>query len=186
MVVRVDRGPANPESLAMRCGRRYHRCPAGRYPVNSATGLRYAPVRFKKRPARHLFVYGSLRRDAPRGRHDLLAGHAEFIGPGRVRGRLYDLGDFPGLVAAVTRDEWVRGELYALASPGALVALDEYEDFDPAAPETSLFRRVRREVLMATGGRERAWVYEFAGPVAGRRRVMSGEWIGSDPNKALK
>ena len=124
-----------------------------------------------------LFVYGSLRRDVPGGRQDLLAAVAGFRGHGRVRGRLLDLGDYPGLVATVRRDEWVRGELYTLPGPNALQALDRYEDYDAARPERSLFVRRMTTVRLDAGARARAWVYEYAGPSGRARRIPSGDYV---------
>lgn len=123
-----------------------------------------------------LFVYGSLRRDVPGGRQDLLAAAALFRGHGRVRGRLLDLGEYPGLVASVRRDEWVRGELYTLPGATVLRAVDRYEDYRPAHPERSLFVRRMTTVFLDTGQRTRAWIYEYAGPSGRARRIPSGDY----------
>lgn len=127
-----------------------------------------------------LFVYGSLRRDAPDGRADLLGDGAELVGRGRVRGRLLDLGAYPGLVPAVTREERVRGELYAIRSRRTLAALDAYEDYDPRRPERSLFLRREAQVELDSGNTTRAWVYWYAGPVGRGRRIASGDYVDQD------
>ena len=127
-----------------------------------------------------LFVYGSLRRDVPGGRSDLLGDDAEFLGAGRVRGRLFDLGAYPGLVPAVTRAERVLGELYAIRGRRTLARLDAYEDYDPRRPEHSLF--VRREALVEldSGATTTAWVYWYAGPAGRGRRIASGDYLQRD------
>jgi gamma-glutamylcyclotransferase (GGCT)/AIG2-like uncharacterized protein YtfP len=127
-----------------------------------------------------LFVYGSLRRDAPGGRADLLGDDAEFLGVGRVRGRLFDLGAYPGLLPAVTRDERVRGELYVIRSRRTLSRLDAYEDFDPRRPERSLFLRREALVEMDSGATTTAWVYWYAGPASRGRRIASGDYLERD------
>lgn len=124
-----------------------------------------------------LFVYGSLRRDAPAGRHDLLEGRARYLEAGRVRGRLYDLGSYPGLVRAPGRDEWVRGELYSLAARHVLAELDEYEGYDHGNRAASEFVRVLESVSLDSGRSTRAWVYEFTGPTACRPRILSGDYL---------
>jgi gamma-glutamylcyclotransferase (GGCT)/AIG2-like uncharacterized protein YtfP len=48
----------------------------------------------------HLFVYGTLRSEARHPMHRVLKRYGEFVGVGRVRGKLYDLGKFPGAVPA--------------------------------------------------------------------------------------
>lgn len=129
--------------------------------------------------APRLFVYGSLRRDAPGSRHELLGEGAEFLGRGRVRGRLLDLGAYPGLVAAVTQDEWVRGELHAIPGRRALARLDAYEDYDPRRPERSLFLRREAKVELDSGEVIAAWVYVYAGTVALGSRIASGDYLDS-------
>jgi len=118
---------------------------------------------------RHLFVYGTLRRGGPM--HALIEPGAHRVGPARMRGRLYDLGAFPGL-AEGRRGDQVQGELYALAGDTAalLDALDRYEG--------RAFRRVVREALPVDGGAPvPAWVYLYAGSVRGRRRIASGDYL---------
>jgi gamma-glutamylcyclotransferase (GGCT)/AIG2-like uncharacterized protein YtfP len=124
-----------------------------------------------------LFVYGSLRRDAPGSRHELLGESAELVGHGRVRGRLLDLGDYPGLVAAVTRDDWVRGELYEIGSRRISAGLDAYEGYDPQRPAQSLFLRRKTTVELDSGAAMVAWVYCYAGPVGRGRRIASGDYL---------
>jgi gamma-glutamylcyclotransferase (GGCT)/AIG2-like uncharacterized protein YtfP len=130
-----------------------------------------------------LFVYGSLRRDAPGSRHELL-GDAECLGPGRVRGRLLDLGAYPGLVAAVTRDEWVRGEVYAIPGRRTLARLDAYEDYDPERPERSLFLRREAAVELDSTATVTAWVYVYAGPARRARRIASGDYCAAAESDA--
>lgn len=124
-----------------------------------------------------LFVYGSLRRDVPGGRPELLGAGSELLGYGRVRGRLLDLGAYPGLVPAVTREDWVRGELYELGGRRALAGLDAYEDYDPRRPERSLFLRRETSVELDSGDTMTAWVYCYAGPLGRGRRIASGDYL---------
>ena len=62
----------------------------------------------------YLFVYGTLRR---RSRHPMarrLAELAQFVGPAKIAGRLYDLGRYPGLQEVQSPDDWVQGDVYDL------------------------------------------------------------------------
>ena len=124
-----------------------------------------------------LFVYGSLRRDVPGSRQEMFGDTPDFLGHGRVRGRLLDLGAYPGLVPAVTRDEWVHGELYAIAGWRSLARLDAYEDYDPRRPGRSLFLRRATRVTLESGDTNTAWVYFYAGPAARGRHVASGDYL---------
>jgi gamma-glutamylcyclotransferase (GGCT)/AIG2-like uncharacterized protein YtfP len=115
----------------------------------------------------HLFVYGTLRRGGPM--HALLEPGACWVGAARLRGRLYDLGPFPGL-AEGRRGDWVQGELYRIGRADLLAALDRYEG--------RAFRRVIREVVRADDDSAvSAWVYLFAGSLRGRRRIASGDYL---------
>ncbi len=101
--------------------------------------------------------------------HALLEPGAGWAGAARMRGRLYDLGAFPGL-AQGRRGDWVQGELYRISAPALLDALDRYEG--------RAFRRVVREALCADDDTPvSAWVYLFAGPLRGRRRIASGDYL---------
>ena len=115
--------------------------------------------------------YGSLMRE-----HGLLhrlgvAEKLEYLGPCKIPGHLYDLGDYPGLKEAP--EGAVAGECFRLCDPTALCALDAYEDFRPADPDASLF--VRRTVRLIEPPLE-CWVYLYAGSVRPQDRVASGHW----------
>jgi gamma-glutamylcyclotransferase (GGCT)/AIG2-like uncharacterized protein YtfP len=117
----------------------------------------------------HLFVYGTLRRGAPM--HALLERDVAWVAEARIRGRLYDLGAFPGF-ADGSRDDLVQGELYRITAPDPerlLDALDRYEGRS--------FERVVREVEPLQGAPVRAWVYLFAGSLRGRKRIESGDYL---------
>jgi gamma-glutamylcyclotransferase (GGCT)/AIG2-like uncharacterized protein YtfP len=121
-----------------------------------------------------IFVYGTLRRGGVREMERLFPGSV-FLGVGRVRGRLYDLGEYPGLVLDERAGE-VVGEVYRVSGE-TLVALDEIEDFRPDDSFKSLFVRKRVDV-MGDEATRRCWIYVWnrqAGP--GLALVESGDWM---------
>jgi gamma-glutamylcyclotransferase (GGCT)/AIG2-like uncharacterized protein YtfP len=87
------------------------------------------------------------------GLHRVLARGATFEGEGTVRGRLVDLGRYPGLVPG---DGRVRGEIYRLDDAELLPVLDREEGYN--------FVRQRTIVTLASGRRARAWTYRYRGP----------------------
>lgn len=129
-----------------------------------------------------LFVYGTLRPfvDIPMARW--LAAAAEHVGEARAPGRLYDLGRYPGLVAARRRGEWVAGDLYRVTRR-VLAVLDRYE-----APEfertrwtvelrrTAGSRRDERRAAYFAPARRLAWLYLYRPPAPGRARIPSGDY----------
>ncbi len=110
----------------------------------------------------HLFVYGTLLPErAPRR---LAAAMASLppLGPAWMRGRLYDLGRYPGAVSNSTTGGRIWGETFALPDNCAVLkALDAYEGYNPAKPAGSVFVRSRRPVTLANGRRIRCWVYLY-------------------------
>lgn len=126
----------------------------------------------------HLFVYGTLRRSSRHLMARHLAQHARHLGPGRTRGRLYDLGAFPGLKDADGEDDWVRGEVYELRDPArTLPHLDAYEGCGPNDRPPYLFERHRRPVQLNDGRFLTAWVYLFNRPVSPDQHIPSGDFF---------
>lgn len=117
-----------------------------------------------------LFVYGSLRRRA-RAQHRLRG--AVFVGLASITGRLYELGPYPAACPSRRGRERVQGELYRLPRAATLVVLDRYED--ASTPAGGEYRRALAPVACA--GRHRpAWVYWYARPLRGARRLPGGVW----------
>jgi gamma-glutamylcyclotransferase (GGCT)/AIG2-like uncharacterized protein YtfP len=123
-----------------------------------------------------LFVYGTLRRGFPLHRH-LHEAAVEFIGEGSIPGRLYDLGEYPGAVAAASPGEEVHGELYRLSDPAQqLAALDQVEEYDAARPENSLFLRERVDVRASIGSVVKAWTYLLRDKPSNARWIEGGDY----------
>jgi gamma-glutamylcyclotransferase (GGCT)/AIG2-like uncharacterized protein YtfP len=116
-----------------------------------------------------LFVYGTLRPGLAEA-----AGHLvddlERAGTATVRGLLFDLGEYPGMVAG---DGIVHGELLRVDDAARLAALDEYEGCGGPGP---LFERHRTTVRLDTGEELTAWAYFYVRSVAGKERVPGGDY----------
>ena len=122
-----------------------------------------------------LFVYGTLRPFTGSSMAVWLLANAVHLGRGRVLGRLYDLGAYPGMIAARRDGEWVVGDLYRLRRPGpTLRVLDRYE-WGSSGRGRPRFARERRLVELARGSTP-AWVYLYRLPVSIRARVRRGDY----------
>lgn len=124
-----------------------------------------------------LFVfYGLLKKDATGmpAHIDLNAGGA-FLSDVTLRGALYDLGGFPGIIDG---DGLVHGILYRLDNAALADPLDEFEDVVPGDAQASLYLRVKREVLDAQGQPtgQSAWVYWYNQPIDAFDRIADGNW----------
>ncbi len=107
----------------------------------------------KQEAIRHLFVYGSLRRQARTAMARVLGARAVFEGMASVPGRLYDLGAYPGVTPAAGPDEILRGDLYRLPpSDEVLEVLDD-------------------------GSVRRAWIYWYQRPPPQHGRIISGDTL---------
>ncbi len=121
-------------------------------------------------PDLHVFVYGTLRRGEANDINRLQPA-PRHLGPARLRGLLYDLGPYPGLVLG--GEAWVVGEVYAI-TPELEQALDRIEEVAPVPSGEYARRHVELDL---DGRRLRCLVYEIdALRVQGRARILSGDW----------
>jgi gamma-glutamylcyclotransferase (GGCT)/AIG2-like uncharacterized protein YtfP len=127
--------------------------------------------------SQYLFVYGSLRRDHEHEMSRWLARNADFVGDATLPGRLYLVDVYPGAVPSATPEDTVRGQIFLLERPDPILAkLDEYENFDPQSPSTSLYRRELAKVFVEDGTPLDAWVYLYNRSTNGLTPIPSGRW----------
>lgn len=118
-----------------------------------------------------LFIYGTLHPDRAPAEIAAAARRLTPAGYGSIRGRLLDLGEYPGLVldaapaegGMAVEAEIVRGEVFAVPDAATLAALDSYEDYRPGNPAASLFLRTKAVVTMDDGSQKSCWVYVYNG-----------------------
>jgi len=116
-----------------------------------------------------LFVYGTLKSAFENRWAKMLRESARFVGPARLRGKLYRIAHYPGLKRCSRGDAWVIGELFWLHNPGKILeALDQYEGDN--------FRRVRAIAHLEGGGRRACWTYEYGPAVPTQRRIETGQF----------
>jgi gamma-glutamylcyclotransferase (GGCT)/AIG2-like uncharacterized protein YtfP len=120
---------------------------------------------------RHLFVYGTLRRDNAHPMARYLESVSRFVGPVTTPGRLYDFGWHPVMVVAAQAADWVHGHLVEMLDPEAVLArLDQYEAEPPG------FERRLVEVSNQEQQTWTAWVYVFTRPLGSAPRIASGDF----------
>lgn len=124
---------------------------------------------------RPLFVYGTLRSGEAGIAEIGLAGRVTSLGPARVAGQLYDLGDYPG--ATLGGDSVIVGELLQPCDETMLATMDTYELFDPANPAGSEYLRVTATTLDSSLS---IWIYVYNFPLEGARLVPGGDWLARD------
>lgn len=129
--------------------------------------------------AERLFVYGTLRKGSNHEMARWLARQARWIDRGTVRGRLYRIGSYPGLVVNPAGSA-VVGDLFALPEEGAetlLSALDAYEECTPAFPQPHEYARVGISVETGSGEHRHAWTYIYLHPTADLEPIAGGDFL---------
>jgi gamma-glutamylcyclotransferase (GGCT)/AIG2-like uncharacterized protein YtfP len=126
---------------------------------------------------RHLFIYGTLEPEiAPPGIRPVV-GRLSREGQASVRGALYDLGPYPGLVLS-DRVGVVRGSVWRLPEDSRTLAeLDRFEGYDPADERRSLFLRRKQLVNLADGRPFECWLYLYNRSPGRAPRVASGDYL---------
>lgn len=124
-----------------------------------------------------LFVYGSLRSGFHHPAYEYISRHFSLISEGRVKGHLYDMGNYPAAVPTED-DAYIVGELYQLNHENefswAFEQLDDYEGVKPEEGESALYRREVTTIYI-NGQTQQAWIYWFNGDVEDHPIVASGD-----------
>jgi len=124
-----------------------------------------------------LFVYGSLRSGFHHAAYQYLSKYFHLIGDAKVKGKLYDNGEYP--VALPANDEhFIIGELYEINDSAefayAIGQLDDYEGLFAEEGETPLFKR-ETVIVYCNNQQYAAWIYWFNGAVDGLPEIATGD-----------
>lgn len=123
-----------------------------------------------------LFVYGTLLQPAnPYARY--LTEHCSYISPGKVKGVLYDIGEYPGMTLNDKANCFVYGTIYKMYEPVTILqVIDEYEGVGPGEDQPNLYSRVSMAIETPRGIRD-ACVYLYNLPVNGLELIPSGNYL---------
>jgi len=125
----------------------------------------------------YLFAYGTLQPGLAPADVAPLVARLMPIGEGFARGVLYDLGRYAGAILDTSSSYTIAGTVFQLPEdPHLLNELDAYEEYDPAAPESSPYVRILCPVELATGGTLQCWVYAWNGDPAKATIVPGGRF----------
>jgi len=127
-------------------------------------------------PSLHrVFVYGTLRQGG--SNHFRMAG-SRFVCAGRVKGRLYRIDWYPGLIIDSEAGE-VLGEVYDVTAE-QLRELDVFEGISAGEFEGCEYRRALTNVNSGDSTTH-AWVWEWVGPFTETKRIPDGDWLRAIP-----
>lgn len=124
-----------------------------------------------------LFVYGSLRSGFNHPAYAYISTHFTLAGSAKVKGKLYDLGDYPAALPA--NDEYyIIGELYQLKEEQefswAIAQIDDYEGINPEPGETALYKRELTTVYI-NDHTTTAWIYWYNNTIEDKPLIASGD-----------
>lgn len=124
-----------------------------------------------------LFVYGSLLSGFRHDAYAYISCYFTLIGEAMVRGKLFDLGEYPGAIPS-EEEHFIIGELYQVNNRDefswAIKQLDDYEGMLVEHGETPLFRREPVNVLLPDQS-SIAWIYWYNQDVTGKPAIPSGD-----------
>jgi gamma-glutamylcyclotransferase (GGCT)/AIG2-like uncharacterized protein YtfP len=122
-----------------------------------------------------LFVYGTLLQPGNEFA-DYLNQHCTYITSGKIRGILYDSGQYPGLVIPEGIHNLIHGSIFKLRHPEQnLKVIDDYEGFGPGQEQPNLFVRITKPVETNNDIIE-AWVYLYNLSIADLPQITSGNY----------
>lgn len=122
-----------------------------------------------------LFVYGLLRIDLQNTTAELLRRHADYLGQGYVNGRLFDIGEYPGLTLDKKNNYEVKGDVFLLNDLEMLNALDDFEGIGDAYSEPYEYER-RKIRVYVNNGMLSCWAYLYNWPVSNSKEILSGDY----------
>ena len=126
-----------------------------------------------------LFVYGSLRKGFQSSAYEYISRYFNFFGEAKVKGKLFDLGEYPGAVPT-QEDSFIKGELYVIKNENefswAIAQLDDYEGVPVESHERPLYRREIADIFI-NDAIVPAWIYWYNGDVNGKPLISSGDLL---------
>jgi gamma-glutamylcyclotransferase (GGCT)/AIG2-like uncharacterized protein YtfP len=124
----------------------------------------------------YVFVYGTLRKECETGAHKEYLGHADYISPAKIRGQLFMVDYYPGLVLNET-GHWTIGEVYLLEHQSQLHDLDVYEGCAEKSPKPHEYKRCITEIILSSGETLQAWTYVYQQDTSNLELIDSGDFL---------
>jgi len=133
-------------------------------------------IHAENQPIHYLFVYGTLRKECETGAHREYLGRADYVSPAKVRGQLFMVDYYPGLVLNETA-HWTTGEVYLLEHQSQLHDLDVYEGCAEKSPQPHEYKRCIVEIVLSSGETLHAWTYVYQQDTSNLELIYSGDFL---------
>lgn len=123
-----------------------------------------------------LFVYGTLLQPGNEFAA-YLNKHCKFISDGKIKGRLYDIGEYPGAVIDNTEEHYIYGVIFMMDNPETILkVIDDYEGIGDLYSHPQEYIRKIVEVD-TTNDTINCCMYLYNLPVASYYEVTTGNYI---------
>ena len=122
-----------------------------------------------------IFVYGTLRREQPNPYAKQLRASSAFVGLGKMHGRLYHLGKYPGAVYLPGTKSQVVGEVYDTRDRRLVPSLDLYEGI---LPNDEYYREI--VPVKIENCTLRCWSYLLRQVKSEYTLITNGDWLKAD------
>ena len=126
----------------------------------------------------YLFIYGSLITGSGNRTIDrCIQNKCQQLGEATIKGKLFDLGDYPGAVPGHHRHN-IHGQLIKLIKPAKTLALlDHYEAYYPDNLKQSEFIRERTEAKLKEDGKTLlCWTYWYNRKISRGKEITTGDY----------
>jgi gamma-glutamylcyclotransferase (GGCT)/AIG2-like uncharacterized protein YtfP len=134
----------------------------------------------------YLFVYGTLLPEYAPVEISKVVDQLHLVGRGQIRGRLYDLGDYPGAILD-NSSALISGQLFELPDDENVIAsLDWYEGFYPDDLDRSLFIRTKTQAFLLDGRKIECWTYVYNGIPHPSSLIPSGQYAIIKPMREME
>ncbi len=126
----------------------------------------------------YLFVYGTLRKGFSLLIPEKIASDIEWVSYSQVKGRLYDIGKYPGAISDDSGDFFIKGEIIKIKAPVSVFEfLDNYEGYDVDDQPESEYCRKKEWFSLEDGTSVEAWIYWYNFPVNDKKRIDDNDYI---------
>ena len=132
-----------------------------------------------------LFVYGTLLKNFDNEMAVYLKNNSVFLGKGFFRGKLFDLGEYPGAIYEPASDYKVYGNIFELKNITATLGkLDEYEEVGDKYGKPNEYRREIIDIFY-NDSVIKCWVYLFNRDTKNYPQIISGGYLGFQNKNVL-
>ena len=123
-----------------------------------------------------LFVYGTLLQPGNEFA-EYLNQHCKFISAGKIKGRLYDIGEYPGALTDSNEEIYIYGSVFMMDDPDAILkVIDDYEGIGGLYSHPQEYVRELVDIL-TDNCNVSCWMYIYNLAVDNYNQICAGDYI---------